>query len=266
MSKLNPRDLLKAVQCNDESAARVQLAAACRLMEHYDWSDVILNHVTARVPEQAEQFLMNPFGLMYSEVCASNLVKVDFAGQSIGEQHWPVNQAGIVLHSAIYAARPDVNSIIHTHTPAGVAVSMLECGLLCSDQMSLLFHDRVGYHDFEGIVVNEEEQQRLVKNVGKNKCLILRNHGLVALGASIAEAFWNYYYLEFACRVQLDVMATGSKLNSVAASIKTHTFAQHEYFCKEQAPTSLPDFPGNIDLMFAALLRMLDRRDDSYRN
>lgn len=266
MNNLTPRDLLKPLETPDENAARVQLAAVCRLMDHYGWTDVILNHVSARVPEATDRFLMNPYGLDYSEVNASHLVKLDMACKPFDDNAWPVNVAGVMLHSAIYEARPDVHCAIHTHTPYGVAVSMLEEGLLCDDQMSMLFHGSVGYHDFEGIVVNPDEKDRIQKALGNNKCLILRNHGLVAVGASIAEAFWNYYYLEFACRVQMQVMATGAKIKTVDRATKAHTFNQHEFFCKEKAPTVSADvFPGNIEVMFAALMRMLDRKDALYR-
>jgi ribulose-5-phosphate 4-epimerase/fuculose-1-phosphate aldolase len=262
MSVLNPEKFLVG---NDEKTIRVQLAAACRLIDHFGWSDVVLNHISARDPKNPDYFLMNPFGLLYSEMTASSLVKVDQAGNNVGPNQGTVNAAGVVLHGAILDARPDVNCVIHTHTPYGVAVSMLEEGLQCHDQMSMLFHNSVGYHDFEGIVVNEAEKQRLTKALGNNKCLILRNHGLVAVGGSIAEAFFNYYYLEFACRVQIHVLSSGAKINSVLDAIKTHTFDQHEYFTKQQAPTVQDKIPGIPQIMFAALLRMLDKKDDSYQ-
>jgi ribulose-5-phosphate 4-epimerase/fuculose-1-phosphate aldolase len=250
---------------DNENTTRIQLAAVCRLIDHFGWSDAILNHTSARDPKNPAHFLMNPFGLLYSEMKAMDLVKVDSAGNNVGINQGVVNVAGVVLHSAILAARSDVNCVIHTHTPYGVAVSMLENGLQCNDQMSMLFHNSVGYHDFEGIVVNEDEKQRLTEALGNNKCLILRNHGLVALGSSIAEAFFNYYYLEFACRAQIQVMSTGNKISPVLNAVKNHTFEQHEFFTKQQAPTSKSEMPGIPHVMLAALMRMLDKKDSSYR-
>jgi ribulose-5-phosphate 4-epimerase/fuculose-1-phosphate aldolase len=263
----DPHKLLIALDNTSEKAVRIQTAAVCRLLEHFGWSDAILNHVTARVPKQQTNFFMSPFGLMYDEVCASNLVKVDFAGNCLDENPWPVNRAGVVLHSTIYEARPDINCIIHTHTPYGVAVSALECGLLCNDQMAMLFHDSVGYHDFEGIVIDDDERSRLAQDLANNKCLILRNHGLVATGRTVAEAFWNYYYLEFACQVQILAMASGKPFYKVPTSVHAKAFAQHEHFCKEKAPTQDQAFPGNFDMMLNALMRMLERRGDfSYKD
>ncbi len=218
-----------------------------------------------RDPKKPEHFFMNPFGLLYSEITASNLIKVDQAGNNISDNQGVVNAAGVVLHSAILEARPDVNCVIHTHTPYGVAVSMLKEGLQCNDQTSLLFYNNVGYHDYEGIVVDETEKQRLTKALGNNKCLILRNHGLITVGSSIAEAFFNYYYLEFACRAQIYALSTGTQLNLIDETVKKHTFEQHEYFTKQQSPTSQDKIPGVPHIMFAALMRMLDKKDNSYR-
>lgn len=258
-----PHELLKPLNNQTERAIRIQLAAVCHLLEHFGWSDAILNHASARNPENPNHYIMNPFGLMYQEVTASNLVKIDFNGHALDADAWPVNKAGAVLHSAIYEARSEINCVIHTHTPYGVAVSILDCGLLCSDQMAMLFHNSVGYHDFEGIAVNADEKSRFAENLGKNKCLILRSHGLVATGRSVAEAFWNYYYLEFACRVQILALSTGKDIRIVSDKIKSHTFEQHEFFCHEKAPTAEAEFPGNFDVMLSALMRMLDRKGDS---
>lgn len=244
---------------------KIQLSAVCHLLEHFGWSDAILNHVSARVPNNHE-FFMNPYGLMYQEITASSFVTLNLKGQVTDNHAWPVNKAGIILHTAIYEARSDINCIIHTHTPYGVAVSTLECGLLCNDQMAMLFHDSVGYHDFEGVVTGEDEKIRIANDLAKNKCLILRNHGLVATGNTVAEAFWNYYYLEFACKVQILSLSTGMKNNNVSNQTKAHAFLQHEYFCRQTAPTNLEDGPGNFDTMLQALMRMLDRKGVPYKN
>lgn len=262
----NPYEVLKPLDDKNESSLRIQLAAVCHLLEYYGWSDAILNHVTARLPENQNQFLMNPFGLMYQEITASNLVKLDLNGSKIGDNSWPVNKPGFILHSAIYEYRPDINCVIHTHTPYGVAISMLEKGLICSDQMAMLFHDSVGYHDFEGVVIDEDEKTRIARDLGLNKSLILRNHGLVATGRTIAEAFWNYYYLEFACKTQIIALSSGMQINQVPENIKSLSFKQHEYFCKDKAPTEENTFPGNFEVMLLALMRMLDRKGSIYKD
>lgn len=261
-----PSDLFQPFANASEEAVRVQLAAVCHMIENFGWSDAILNHVSARVPSHNDRFIMNPYGLMYQEITASKLVKVDYNGTNIDKSPWSVNMPGLVLHAAIYEARPDITSIIHTHTPYGVAISILECGLRCTDQMAMLFEDRVGYHDFEGILISPDEKAKIAKNLGRNKCLILRNHGLVATGRSIAEAFWNYYYLEFACKVQVLAMSTGSKIKQVPKETRNHAYEQHEFFCQEKAPTVGQTFPGNCDMMLHAFMRMLDRKGCDYRS
>ncbi len=229
---------------------RVELAAICHLIDHYGWSDIILNHVSARVPEEKiDKFLMNPYGLLYDEITASDLVEVDFTGNQVDESSLPVNKPGSILHSAIYHSRSDINSIIHTHTAYGVALSMLEEGLILSDQMSMIFHGKIGYHDFEGIITSETEKSLITENLADNKCLILRNHGLVATGRSVAEAFWNYYYLEFACKTQILALSTGKKINEVSPVIKNITFNQHELFGSKEAPATDSNLPGNYEVM-----------------
>ncbi len=259
MTNKSPKETLKPVICSTEKDARIQLAATCHLIDYYGWSDSILNHCSARVPRESGKFLMNPYGLMYNEVTASNLSVVPPADKVLEKSQWPASKPGSILHSTIYEAREDINCIIHTHTEYGVAVSMLEEGLICEDQMAMLFHDNIGYHEFEGIVINEDEKLRIKKSLGNNKCLILRNHGLVATGRSIAEAFWNYYYLEFACKVQILAKSSSMKLNKVKKDIKNTARKQHDYFCSKQAPTAAESIPGNYDVFFNAHLRLLDK-------
>lgn len=250
----------------DEIQTRVQLAALFRMIDHFGWGEVILNHTSARVPGKTDEYFINPFGTMYHEITASSLVRVNLQGEVLSSGKPPVNMAGLVLHSAIYAARPDVNCIIHTHTPNGVAVASLECGLLCNDQMSLMFYNNIGYHAYEGITVEEDEKTRIVTNLGKYDCLILRNHGLVATGQSISLAFWNYYQLEAACKVQLKILSTQTHVSVIPEEIKKRTFEQHEKFNKNHGPAEGMSFGNNAEVAFAALLRLMDKKDKSYQD
>ncbi|NRB11332.1 MAG: class II aldolase/adducin family protein [Rickettsiaceae bacterium] len=257
----------KQLELNDKiKVTKIQLAAICHLIDHFGWSDMILNHVSAKIPEgHTDTFLMNPYGLLYDEITASSLVEVDFAGNQVDKSSLPVNKPGSILHSTIYQARSDINAVIHTHTPYGVALSMLEEGLILNDQMSMIFHNKIGYHDFEGIITSPAEKSRIAENLADNKCLILRNHGLVATGKSIAEAFWNYYYLEFACKTQILALSTGKKINAVTTAIKDTTFKQHERFGSKEAPTTSNNLSGNFEAMLTSLMRMLDRKKVKYK-
>ena len=165
-----------------EAELRVQLAAAYRLVEHFGWNESIYGHLTVRVPGPERHFLINPYGLRYGEVTASNLVKITLDGEIVGESEWSVNAAGYAIHGAIHKAAPDAHCVMHTHSPAGMAVAALECGLLPISLDATLFHGMVGYHEYEGAIVSEGEKARLVRDLGRNRALILRNHGLVTVG------------------------------------------------------------------------------------
>src|SRR5437588_1239384 len=196
-----------------EWETRVDLAACYRLVDLYGMCDLHLNHISARVPGNEEHFLINPFGMLYEEITASALIKVDLAGNIVANSNpeYGINLPGYVIHSAIHRARHDVGCVLHTHTNAGMAVSVLKCGLLPLTQTAMRW-PRIGYHDFEGVVVNLDEQKRLVDDLGDSEVMILRNHGLLACGSSIGQAFNSIYRLERACQTQLMAMACNSEM------------------------------------------------------
>ncbi len=249
----------------EERRARIDLAACYRLIDLYGMSDGILNHISARVPGRDEHFLINPFGLLYEEITASSLIKVDLDGTVLAnaDPRYTINLPGYVIHSAIHGARHDVACVLHTHTPAGMAVSALECGLLPINQTAMRFAGSVAYHDFEGVAVDTDERRRLVADLGDNDVMILRNHGLLAVGRTVAEAFVNMQRLERACQTQLLAMSAGSPLVSLATDLVDKTFQQ-----LRQAPTPAADgrrLPHG-EREWPALLRKLDRIDPSYRD
>jgi len=246
-----------------EWEVRVDLAAAYRLVDLYGMTDLHLNHISARVPGNEEHFLINPFGMMYEEITASSLIKVDIAGNIIANANpeFGVNLPGYVIHSAIHGARHDVACVLHTHTNAGMAVSVLECGLLPLTQTAMRWA-RVAYHDFEGVVVDLDEQKRLVANLGDSEVMILRNHGLLAVGKTIGQAFNNIYRLERACETQLLAMACNSEMTVPSADVIARSNAQLTIMPSPDAKgTRRPH--GSLE--WPALKRMLDRRDPSYR-
>lgn len=244
---------------------KIKLSALIRLLDYYGWTDLILNHVSFRINDSSgECYLMNPFGMLYSEVTASSIVKINKDGELLEETSYQSNPAGVVIHGAVYEARPDINCVIHTHTPNGMALSSIEGGIDCIDQMSLMFYKSLSYHDLEGIAVNHDEKKRLAQDLGDNDCMILRNHGLLACGKTIAEAFWNYYYLELACEVQIKAMSTGRPLNSIRETTKNLVLKQHQQYNK-QKETTRSGYPSNAELAFEALVRVLDKKDATYK-
>jgi ribulose-5-phosphate 4-epimerase/fuculose-1-phosphate aldolase len=240
----------------EERTIRIELAAAYRLAAQFGWTTLIFNHITARVPGPERHFLINRFGHTYEEVTASNLVKVDLDGNVIGEPA-AVNRAGFVLHSAIHAVREDVMCAMHTHTPAGVAVSAMECGLQPVNLEAMLFYGRLAYHDFEGITIEEAEKPRLLANLGDKNAMILRNHGLLVCGRSVAEAFKRMFDLELACQVQIAAMASG-KLHLPSPEVAARVADQSARFD--------PSGGSAAQRAFAALMRRLDAGDPSYRD
>jgi ribulose-5-phosphate 4-epimerase/fuculose-1-phosphate aldolase len=242
----------------EEWDTRVQLAACYRLVALYGMTDMIANHISAMVPGEPDHYLINPYGLLYTEITASNLIKIDLDGNIVDKLpslDYGINRTGFVIHSAIHAVRPDAACIIHTHTRAGMAVSALECGLLPITQTATRF-DKVAYHDFMGISVDLSEQKSLQADLGDAEVMILRNHGLLALGPSIPEAFNTMYRLELACKAQVDAMACNTKLVIPAPEIIAHANKQWK--------------PGVIRrygmLEWPAMLRQLDKIDASYQN
>ena len=263
--RINPESAQRATAIDPaEWETRVDLAACYRLVDLYGMTDLHLNHISARVPGHEQHFLINPFGMMYEEITASSLVKIDLAGNIIANanEEYGINLAGYVIHSAIHGARPDVACVLHTHTNAGMAVSALKCGLLPLTQTALRW-SRIAYHDFEGVVVDLDEQKRLVDDLGDCEVMILRNHGLLACGSSIGQAFNNIYRLERACQTQLLALACNGELSLPPRDVIARTNAQLMI-----APT--PDAKGRKRshgaLEWPALKRMLDRRDPSYKN
>jgi ribulose-5-phosphate 4-epimerase/fuculose-1-phosphate aldolase len=241
----------------EEWAVRVDLAAAYQLASIYKWSDLIYTHFSARVPG-TEEFLINSYGLMFDEITASNLVKIDLNGEVLDDPlGMGVNQAGFVIHSCVHAARPEINCVIHTHTRAGVAVSAMKCGLLPISQHAMLIQDDVTYHDYEGVALYKEEQERLAADLGKtSRAMILRNHGLLALGEEIRNAFEVMYYLDAACQIQVDACAGGMHnvhlMSEQAAKVASATLN------RPNRPANHKDWP--------ALLRLLDRKKIPYRD
>jgi ribulose-5-phosphate 4-epimerase/fuculose-1-phosphate aldolase len=240
-----------------EWTARVELAAAYRMIHHWGWTALIYNHITARVPGTAEHFLINSYGLLYDEITASNLLKVDLAGNLIaGPPDAEINLAGYVIHSAVHAARPHVKCVVHTHTPAGVGVSAMEEGLMPLSLESTLLAGRLGYHEFEGITVNEDEKPRLVAALGEKIGLILRNHGLLSVGRSVGEAVTRIWMMERACQMQVAALSSG-RVHRVARDVEERIAAQMTKFDQRSEDGERP---------FAAMLRWLDRNDPAYRS
>ncbi|MFL6718656.1 MAG: class II aldolase/adducin family protein [Burkholderiaceae bacterium] len=248
-------------QCSPEEwEARVNLAACYRLVEMYGMSDMMANHISARVPGEEGTYLINPYGMMYEEITASCLLKVDhdgriLSGPDFGELKYGVNKAGAVIHTAVHAARPDVGCVIHTHSWASMAVSSLECGLLPLTQTAMRFL-KIGYHDYQGVVLNESEQESLIADLGSGEALILRNHGVLTVGRSVGEAFNWMHRLELACRSQLAAMAANSPYAKVPQQVLEETW--NNYQPGTRRPYGLMEWP--------ALLRKLDRTDPGYKS
>ena len=211
----------------EEWQVRCELAAAYRLFAQLGWHELIYNHLTVRVPG-IDHFLINPFGLMYREVTASNLVKIDLEGRKVTPSPWSVNPAGFVVHSAVHAARADAHCVMHTHTTAGQVVSCQQGGLLPLSFTAMFYAGRVAYHDFEGITLDREECQRLTADLGDRNVMILRNHGLLVCGRTIGDAFAEHYMLQRACEVQVAAQATGMPLVQPRDEIAQRAAAQYD--------------------------------------
>ena len=248
-------------RCSEaEWQARVDLAACYRLVELYGMSDMMANHISARVPGEEGAFLINAYGMLYEEITASSLIKVDHDGEILatpdfGPLAYGVNKAGYVIHSAVHAARPEVDCVIHVHTWASMAVSSLECGLLPITQTAMRFL-KIGYHDYCGVVLNLDEQKSLISDLGDREALILRNHGALVVGRTVGEAFNWTHRLELACRSQLAAMACNTKLVSVSQPVLEQTWSNYQP--QTRRAYGVMEWP--------ALLRKLDRIDPTYRN
>ncbi len=252
MSSKSVREMVSA----EEWEMRVNLAAAYRLVAHFHWDDLIFTHISARVPGSDRHFLINPYGMLFDEITASSLVKVDLSGQIVMETPHFINPAGFTIHSAIHEAREDAHCVLHVHTPHGVAVSAQSNGLLPISQQSLFVLSSLAYHNYEGVALNEEEKPRLVADLGDKTFMILRNHGLLTAAPTVADAFLAMYILEAACRIQILAQSGGNELipipDPILAGIRT------------QAKAVMKGMGGQ--LVWPALLRRLDRVDSSFRD
>ena len=251
---------MKGKVSDAEWQARVDLAACYRLVDLYGMADMMANHISARVPGEEGTFLINAYGLMYEEITASSLLKVDHHGNILtkpdfGDLGYGLNRAGSVIHSAVHAARPEVACVIHTHSWASMAVSSLECGLLPLTQTAMRFL-KITYHDYQGVVLNESEQESLVRDLGNAEAMILRNHGALTVGRSIGEAFNWLHRLELSCRAQIGTMSCNSPLAKVTPEVLEDTWNQYQPGTRR--PYGLMEWPG--------LLRKLDRIDPSFRD
>ena len=233
----------------EERELRIQLAAAYRVADKYGMSELINTHISLRVPGPTPAYLLNPHGILFNQITASSLVKVDFAGKLLGPSEWPVNRAGVAIHGAILAARSDINCVFHTHMPYTTAVSSLQCGLLPMSQPALRFQGQTAYHDYGRAATDPAEGARLVKDLGDKPVMILRNHGGITTGKTVCEAFVASYYLEKACQFQILAQSAGVPLAMPAEEIVAASGGR----------------PTGDERAWASLLRMLDREDPSYR-
>jgi ribulose-5-phosphate 4-epimerase/fuculose-1-phosphate aldolase len=247
---------------SQERDLRIQLAAVYRLVDHFGWTDLVWTHSTVRLPG-TEHFLINPYTLRFDEVCASNLVKVDKDGNIIGDPAQEINPAGFVIHSAVHMMRPDVQCVMHTHTVAGMAVAALECGILPINLHALGYYERVSYHDFEGPSLDPAERARLGANLGKNNILILRNHGLLTCGETIAQTFVRMYRLQRICEIQIAALSTGQKLVVPPVEVCELTARLADDFLSTEGGKG---YSRKANPEFDAMVRLLDKKDPSYRD
>ncbi|MEG8039000.1 class II aldolase/adducin family protein [Sphingomonas sp. LR60] len=241
-----------------EWEARVDLAAAYRLVALYGWDDLIFTHLSARVPGPEHHFLINPYDMMFEEITASSLVKIDVEGQPVGASAHPVNPAGFTIHSAIHMARDDAQAVMHLHTPHGQAVSAMACGLLPHTQTAMIASHDVAYHEYEGIATDLEERERLVADLGSRHAMILRNHGTLTVGDSVASCFLRLYFLERACEAQVLMLAAGMD------GLHTPPQGVEDKVARQSPPAGVGMLARG--LAWPALLRKLDRIDRSYRD
>ena len=238
-----------------EREARQQLAACYRIFDMLGWTEMIFNHITVRVPGPDVRFLINPFGLHYREVKASNLVLIDLEGNVLRESKWPVNKAGFVIHSAIHGSVPNAHCVMHTHTTNGVAVSCLKDGLSSDNFYGAMLHGRVAYHELQGVTVDMAERESIVHDLGDKHVMILRNHGLLSWGANVAEAYLRLWTLQRACDVQLAAARAGGEINRLPLPVIERMLAE-----------SGPGESRTCHDVFAALVRLVDAQDPSYRD
>jgi ribulose-5-phosphate 4-epimerase/fuculose-1-phosphate aldolase len=247
-------------EATTEAELRVELAAAYRLVDYFGWTELIYGHLTVRVPGPEPHFLINPYGLNYDEICASNLVKIDVDGNVVEPTDYPVNTAGFIIHSAVHMANSATNKcVMHTHTRAGMAVCALEEGLEPISMFATAFFNRVAYHEYEGPSFELDERERLLAHLDDNRAMMLRNHGLLVVGRTIPETFLRLYRLERACQIQLDAAAAGT-LHRIPGQVAELSGRGIDQFSDAQTQAGM----GSLE--FAAMLRKLDKQDSSYRH
>lgn len=251
---------LEGLVSDEEWQVRVDLAAAYRLVDMYGWSDLIGTHISARVPGPEDHFLLNPYGMLFDEITASSLIKVDLDGNEIGESDYKVNPAGFTIHSAVHMSNPELTCVLHTHTPAGTSVATQKDGILPINQHALLALYEVAYHDYEGPATDHDERARIVADLGDKRILVLRNHGLLTVGKTIGEAFVWMYRAERACKMQLAFQQSGAELHPISDEVQKVTMerARDAQGSNGRRPTGKLEWP--------ALLRKLDKVDTSYKS
>lgn len=240
---------------NNEACLRRQLYYLYQAIDYFGWCDLIFTHLSVRIPG-TDTFLFNPFGLAFNEITPENIVKVHFDGTTESPDGWPINKNGSKAHIAIYKARPDVQCIIHTHSKAGVAISNLDVPMMGLDQITMFLHANVSYHAFEELFIFDEEQKKMTSDLGTNDFMVLHNHGLIAVGDSVPRAFWNYYYLQFACETQLMTLSSGAPIKNPPDAIKLSTGEKYKEWKKSHS--ILP--PDDV-LLFLATIRKLPKRE-----
>lgn len=258
VSMTESENSLKQRVSEEEWKIRVDLAAAYRLVASYGWDDMIFTHISARVPGTEDEFLINPFGMMFDEITASSLVKVNGKGEKVDQSPFPVNPAGFTIHSAVHQVRHDASCVIHLHTIAGTAVATDPRGLLPLNQTAMLVRDDIAYHDFEGVAVDLDERPRIQQDLGEKNILLLRNHGTLTLGATIAEAFMRIYFIERACEMQV------ATLSSSGGEYYRATDEVENKVAEQGRDDELARQSANL-LAWPALLRRLDRTDPTYK-
>lgn len=241
---------------DSEWAARQELAACYRVFDMLGWSEMIYNHITVKLDDEPGAFLINPFGLHFSEVTASSLVKIDIDGNKLADSPYPVNRAGFVQHALFHRHLPDAHCIMHTHTTAGMAVSSVEGGLQPTNFYACNFAGQLAYHDFEGVTVRDEEGERLLENLGDNRVMLLKNHGILVMGRTLPEAFIKHWSLQRACEIQVATMGMGKPLVVPPEVIAVH---QRDLYMAQATAK-----PGEAD--FAAMVRKVDKIDTGWRD
>ena len=251
-----PAASLKEMVSAQEWQVRVDLAACYRLVALYGWSDLVFTHISARVPGPEHHYLINPYGLMFDEITASSLVKIDLQCNKLIDSPFPVNPAGFVIHSAVHEAREDISCVLHTHTRAGVAVSAQKCGILPISQQSAFVLGSLAYHDYEGVAFRDEEKPRLQKDLGQATHLVLRNHGLLTVGKTIPDAFMNMYRLESTCQIQVSAQAGGELIH----------YPEQIYLGDDSGAVYVRSGGTGGAFVWPSLLRKLNRLDISYQD